>query len=1051
MMTALIRFSTQQRWLVLAVAAGLLGLALRQFGLLPVEVLPDLTKPTVTILTEAPGFAPEEVETLVTLPLERSLLGVPGVTQLRSLNEIGLSLILVEFDWSADLTRARQQVQERLSSARDQLPVGLAPGLAPATSLMGNILLVGLTDPSGNLSPRELREIVEARVRPRLQAVPGLAEVLAMGGGLQQMLIEPDPDRLLALGVSFEEVRTAAAETVKNATGGFLTGGSQEIMVRPLAMTTDLATLGETVVAQRDDRAIKLADVARLSWATAPARGEAGVGVRPADLAAGVPVHGHPGVILSLTKAVGFDTLDLTTTVEAALTEIVATLPAGVEVTTLYRQADFIGLAIGNLREALRDGSIMVALCLLVLLLNARVALITLTSIPLSLAGTVLILAAFDLTVNTMTLGGLAVALGLVVDDAIVDVENIHRRLRENAGRAVPRARLAVIVTAAAEVRSSILYATLLILLAFAPLLGLHGVEGRIFAPIAIAAMTCLAVSFVVALTVVPAACAGLLNPAAGVHSDPLLVRGLKRAFAFTCLRPALAWPWFVIAGATALLIGSGWAFQRLESQYLPAFREPTVLLATTAAPGTSLGQTTAYARVLQDRLLGVPEVRKVGYRVGRAERGDHVVPVSTVEFEIAYEQEGERSREEINADLRRVARQVPGTFSVLSSPLADRIGHLLSGVSAPVVVKIHGPDLDELQRLGARALSVARSIPGLESARLEPLASVPQLRIEVDRRRALAFGLTPGALNDQLSRLLGGETVAVLQQGARSYDLVVRLPDAWREDPDLLRRLPLETPNGRLLSLGAVADLHAATGPNLIRREKSSRRLALSAHPSSADLNAVAARWQERILEQIELPAGYHWSFEGEYQARQEATRQLAWLSGGILLLVTLLLYQYFQSVRLVLLVLLNLPLALAGGILLTFALVGTVSIATLVGLIAISGIAARNTIMLVSHYLHLLRHEGESFGLAMVVRGTQERLLPVMLTALSAGLALIPLVLAADAPGKEILHPIAVVIIGGLASSTLLGLAFTPTMFLHFLRRPAERAVARGAPASE
>jgi len=1047
MMVTLITFSVRHRWAVLGLAAVLLCLGALELRQLPVDVLPDLTRPTVTVLTEAPGLAPEEVEALVTVPIEQALLGVAGLERLRSVSEVGLSQVMVEFAWSADLTAARARVTERLAAARERLPAGVSPGLTPATSLLGNILLVAVVDPQQNHSASELRELVEVRLLPRLQSIPGLAEAVAQGGGLRELRIEPDPERLLAHAVSFEEVRVAAAGLVHAATGGLLESGSRELLIRPRSVTTDLATLGATPVRARAERIVTLAEVATLTWATAPARGQAGAGWRTD---AG-DTHAGPGVIISLTKAPGFDTLALTRQIETALAELGAGLPAGLRIVPLYRQADFIGLALGNLRDALRDGSAMVAVLLLLLLLNLRVALITLTAIPLSLAGTLLTFSAFGLTVNAMTLGGLAVAVGLVVDDAIVDIENIHRRLRENAAKAVPLPREPVLVRAAGEVRASILFATLLVLLAFVPLLGLHGIEGRLFAPIAIATMVCLAVSFVVALTVVPAAAAVLIHPRHGLDPrPPIWVRGLQSVFAATCLRPALAQPFLVVALAFGLIGGAFAIFLRADRQFLPGFREPTTVIATTTAPGTSLGQTDAFARVLQERLLEVPEVRTIGYRAGRAERGDHVVPVSTIEFDLGFDPAAARGRAAVHADLRAVARTLPGTYSVISSPLADRIGHLLSGVAAPVVVKIQGPEIEELRRLGDRALELAGTIPGLAGARAEPNLPVPQWRLEVDRDRAGAHGLTAGAVQEPVARLLAGEVVGTLQDGARALDVVVRLPEVWREDPARLRALPVTTPEGRQLPLGSVASLRMATGPAQIVRDGGVRRLALSATPEPQAVAAAATAWQEAIEREVPPPPGYTWSFEGSHVAERAATQRLQLLAAGLFVIVTLLVWWYFRSVRLTLLVLFNLPLALVGGILLHHQLVGVVSVATLVGLIAVAGISARNTIMLLSHYLHLMRHEGEAFGPALVIRGTRERLIPVLLTALSAALALLPILIHAEAPGKELLHPIAAVLVGGLISSTLLGLAVTPTVFLNFLRTPAERSVQRQSPAA-
>lgn len=1045
MLNQLIRFSLSQRLLVVVMAVVVLVLGIKKSTELPVEVLPDLTKPTVTILTEVPGYAPEEVETLVTIPLENALMGATGVTRLRSVNDVGLSLIFVEFDWGTDIYQARQFVQERLAGAGEAIPEGIRPYMTPVASLMGNILLIGLADPTGEVSPRDLRMLADWTVGRRLQSITGIAEVLSMGGGVKQIQVQPDPDRMLAHGVNFDQIRRAAANAVKNTTGGFLTESAQEIMVRNLAMTTELGAIANTVVSYEDDRPMRLSDVAQLVWDIEPMRGDAGLGSKALG-------GGYPGVILSVTKSPGFDTIGLTDRVEAALADLQATLPQGVEVVTLYRQADFINLSVGNLEEALLDGAIMVAIILFLFLFNVRITLITLTAIPLSLAATILVFELFGLGVNSMTLGGLAVAIGMVVDDAIVDVENVYRRLRENAALTLPRPRLEVIARASAEVRSSILYATVLIILVFLPLLALSGVEGRLFAPIAVATIVSMAASFVVSLSVIPVLCSLLLYPAAGkVHADGRIVRFLKRAYTATWLRFSLSQPLMVLLiTGVLLLLGLG-AVTRMGGNFLPAFREPTALIATTTAPGTSLKQTTELSETAIELLLQIPEVATVGYRVGRAERGDHVVPVSTVEFEVEFNEDSARGRDEILAEIREVMQTIPGTFSALSTPLADRIGHMLSGVSAKVAVKIYGPDLAELRRLGNEVTEIARAIPGLEEARAEQQALIPQLRIEVDRDRALAYGVTPGELNTQLTTLMGGEAVAEVYEGQHVYDVVVRLPAQWRESPDRLKNLYLDTLSGQRVPLSSVAEIRQAKGPNTILRENTMRRFVVSVNPTVSDLNLAVETLQSAVAQQLKLPQGYTVTFEGEYQAQQEARRIILIMCALILLLIIFLLYSYFKTFSFVLVVLTIIPISLIGGIFYTSLTLNNISIATLVGLIAVTGITARNNIMLLSHYLHLMRHESEEFSREMVIRGTEERLVPILMTAISAGLALVPLLLAADEPGKEILNPVAIVIVGGLISSTLLGLAVTPAIFYAFCQQSAEKSIRLQSAASE
>jgi CzcA family heavy metal efflux pump len=1050
MLDRLIRFSLAQRGLVIMLALVVLILGVKKTVETPVDVLPDLTKPTVTLLTEAQGYSPEEVETLISIPLENSLMGVTGVDRIRTTNDIGLSLIFIEFDWGTDIYKARQFVQERLMGVNEQLPEGITPYMTPVTSLMGDIMLVGLRDSTQQTSPRDLRVIADWVVARRIQSIPGIAEVLSMGGGVKQMQVQPDPDRMRLHQITYEELRDAAAEAVKNTTGGFLTERAQEIMVRNLAMSTDPDVIATTVVAYRNDRPIHIHDVAEVKWDIEPMRGDAGFGI-----AGGKPDAdgnlGTRGVIIMVRKSPGFDTIELTEKVDLAIAELGKSLPEGAELVPIYRQEDFIKLSIDNLVEALRDGAIMVSVILFLFLLNFRVTAITLTAIPLSLGLTLLTFDLFGLTVNSMTLGGLAVAVGMVVDDAIVDVENVFRRLRENAVRKEPKPKLEIIARASSEVRSSILYATVLIILVFLPLMALSGVEGRLFTPIAVATIVSMAASFIVSLTVIPVLSSFLLNPKPGKeHKDFILVRWLKAGFRATWMRLAFSQPALVVVGTALLMVVAWFTFTDMGKNFLPPFREPTALVATTLSPGTSLKTTSEVSDVAMEKLLQIPGVKIVGYRAGRAERGDHVVPVSTVEIEVEYEESSDRSREEIIADIRETMQTIPGTFSAMSGPLADRVGHMLSGVSAKVAVKIYGPDLDELRRLGTEIAEIARTIPGLEEARTEQQASVPQLRIEPDPERAAAYGVTPAALTDEMSGMMGGEKVAELYEGVRVYDLVVRLPEAWRENPERLRSLYVDTKAGQLVPLDTVADLLQATGPNTIKRENLRRRFVVAINPTNDDLVAAVDELKRRVSEELDLPEGYTISYEGEYLAQKEASRVIAITSLLVLLVVVFLLHSFFKTFSFVALVLTIIPVSLIGGVLYTRMSLDNVSIATLVGFIAVGGIAARNNIMLISHCLHLMKHEGEGFTREMIVRGTEERLVPILMTAISAGLALIPLVLAADEPGKEILNPVAVVIVGGLVSSTLLGLLVTPALYYRFGRKPSEKAIRLNAGAS-
>jgi Cu/Ag efflux pump CusA len=1072
MLNHLIRFSLHHRPLVLMAALIVLVFGVQTLKQLPVEVLPDMTKPTVTILTEAPGLAPEEVETLVTQPLESAVQGVGGLDRLRSNSDVGLSLVFAEFGWGTDIYRARQLVQERMQSVLGSLPKGVKPGMTPVSSLMGEILLVGLRSSDGKIAPVDLRTLADWTIRRRLQSISGVAEVLTIGGGVKQIQVQPNPNRLSAFGVMFEEVEKAVSRAAGNATSGYLQAGPREIMVRNLGMTTRLEDIARTVIKTVGDRPVLISDVAEVRNAVQPMRGDASV-------------NGTMGVVLSIDKAPGFDTLKLTRSIEAALDELRPTLPAGVTAEIMFRQGDFIGHAIGNLREAIRDGAIMVAVILFLFLLNLRTTAITLVAMPLSFAVTILIFKAFGVSVNSMTLGGLAVSIGMVVDDAIVDVENVWRRLRENPGKPL----LEVIASASGEVRNSILYATLLIILVFLPLLGLEGIEGRLFTPIAIATITSMTASFIVSLTVIPVLCSLLLKrgslldcggkrssaiPLSGAEEisnaadvearassthakavspplqgsatalqdaaahDPIVVKFLKFIVRHTFLRVALGAPMLVIAFAGTLLIAALMLYPMMGKEFLPAFNEGSATISLAGAPGTSLAQSNEIGEVGTRLLLAIPEVKSVGRRAGRAEKDDHVMPVSVNEFDVEFHDKG-RPREVVFAEIRTRLKTIPGTFLNVGQPISHRLSHMLSGVSAKIAVKIFGPDLAVLREKGAQVADLAKTIPGLTDVNLEAQVPIPQIKIEVNRERAVAYGVQPGTLNEQVSTLLGGKTLAELREGQRTVDLVLRLPESWRDSPEKLGELLIETDRGQRIPLRLVADIREGKGPNVINRENTQRRIVIGANTSVRDLESLVKQWESAVKEKVKLPEGYFLRFEGEFQAQQAAAKRITFYFALVLLAVAVLLYGYFRSLSLALQVMLNIPLALMGGLALTWVLVDNISIATIVGFIAVGGVAARNGIMMIGHYLHLMKHEGEGFTRQMILRGTLERLVPVLMTALSAGIALIPLLLAAHEPGKEILHPVAVVMVGGLVSSTLLDLMVTPAVFYLFGRKAA------------
>lgn len=1038
MLSHLIQFSLNNRALILGLSLVLLSSGVFVSSRLPIEVLPDLTKPTVTILTECPALAPEEVETLVTIPLESTLMSIPGISRLRTTSDVALSMTYVEFDWDTDIYHARRQVLGRLQTLAGTLPDGVVPYLSPVSSLMGEIMLIGFSSKNNQLESSDIRWIVDWDIRKKLLSIPGISEVLSMGGGIRQIQVQPDPHKLRAYDISFDEIEIAVREAVANTSGGFLVNRDQEVMVRHLAMTSDPDAIGNTVVSHDGTRPITLNNVAKIKWASKQMRGDAAI-------------NGAPGVILSITKSPGFDTIELTRKIEKSLEDIKKTLDPNIEITPIFKQADFINLAIGNLKEALELGGIMVTIVLALFLFNLRTTLITLMAIPLSLAITALIFTLLEVSVNSMTLGGIAVAIGMVVDDAIVDVENVFRRLKENASKDSADSIISVIFLASREVRSSIFYATIIIILSFTPLLALHGLSGRLFTPIAFATITSMGASFLVSLTVIPVLCSIFLKNAKPHKSgDNLFVRSLKFVFKNTWLKLALDQPLILLA-ISGILVSWAWSlYPQMARDFLPSFKEESILVALTASPGTSLEKTNELSDIADRLLKTVPEVKTVGRRVGRAEHGDHVVPVSTVEFDIVFQQD-KRPRQEILKEIQEKMRTIPGTFAAISGPLADRIGHMLSGVSAPVAIKIFGPDLTKIRQIANKIRDIAREIPGLESARTEQQAPIPQLRIEIDRGKALAYGVTPGHINKTLATLMDGRKLGDIFIGERSVDLIIRLSDEWRENVPKLSQIYFHSKNGQNVPLSRLVKFNKATGPNVIHRENTSRRIVVSIKPTTSGLDQMINNLRSQIESKIDLPNGYSIVYEGEFKARQNAIERITLFAILGIIFILFLLNQYFRTIQFPAQVIIDILLSSTGGIALTYVLTQNISIATIVGLIAVAGIGARNSLMMISHYLHLMKHEGESFSRKMIERGTLERLIPVLMTAISAGLALIPLILAADQPGKEILYPVAVVICGGLMTSTLLGLGVTPAIFHAFGKRAATKSLERNASACD
>jgi CzcA family heavy metal efflux pump len=1031
MFDRVILFALRNRLFVVATAVLLLIYGGTVILRLPVDVFPDLNRPTVTVLSEAPGLAPEEVETLVSLPIETTLNGAPGVERVRSTSGIGLSVVTVEFAWGTDIYRDRQLVGEKLQLAAEHLPKGVAPAMGPVSSIMGEIMLLGLESSDGTTSPMEMRTLADWVVRQRLLTIPGVSQVIPIGGGVKQYQVRVNPQRLAALGLSLKQVEQAVGASNENTTGGYLEAQSQEYLIRNLGRLRNPEQLLSTVVATRNGVPVLLKEVGSVGIDTRVKRGDGSV-------------DGKPAVILSVQKQPGASTIELTRRVESALAELRPSLPKDVRMRPLFKQANFIEAAIRNVEEALRDGAILVLIVLFLFLLNFRTTAITLTAIPLSFVTAAVVFHMFSISINTMTLGGLAIAIGELVDDAIVNVENVFRRLRENRHAAAPRPALEVVYRASSEVRNSIVYATILVVLVFLPLFALSGIEGRLFAPLGVAYIVSILASFVVSLTVSPALCLFLL-PRAKVmaeEKDSFVVRHLKqwdrRLLQFTLPHPEV-----VIGGAVVLVLAAAALVPLMGREFLPPFNEGTATVNVIAAPGTSLSESNRLGTIAEQQLLSVPEVLSTGRRTGRAELDEHAEGVHYTEIDVDF-RPSKRSREVVLDNIRSRMGEIPGVFVNIGQPISHRLDHLLSGVRAQIAVKLFGNDLDLLRAKAAEIQTAMGGVPGVVDLQVEKQVLVPQVRIEGDRVALARYGLNVGDLNEALETALNGRVVSQVLEGQRTFDLLVRFDDASRGSLEAIRAALIDTPSGAKVPLSAIAAVEESRGPNVIQHENVQRRIVVSANVSGRDLGRVVEDIQKRVGAQVTLPTGYFITYGGQFESQQSATRLIGILSLFSLAAMFLVLYAHFRSIPIVLQILLNIPLALIGSVVAIFLTGGTFSVASLVGFITLTGIASRNTIMMVSHYLHLMKEEGEKFDMHMVVRGSLERLVPVLMTALTAGLALIPLVLAKGEPGKEILYPVATVILGGLISSTLLDTIVTPAVFYRFGRGSAEKYLA-------
>ena len=1024
-MKRLIEWSIAHHWMVLVLALLLAGAGVWTARTMPIDVFPDLTAPTVTVLTEGRGMAPEEMETLVTFPIEAALNGASGVRRVRSATAVGIAVVWVEFDWGADIFRARQIVTEKLTLVSGSLPPQVEPPiLAPVSSIMGEILFFAISSEVDD--PLTLRTVADTIVRRRLLAVPGVSQVTPIGGDERQFQVIANPDQLRASNITVTELLDAVRGASQNTSAGIYVEGPQEYVLQTIGRARTPEDIGNGVVALRGVRSVLIRDVAEVREGAALKRGE---GSR----------NGAPAVVVGVQKQPDANTIELTARLDRELDVLQQELPAGMQIDRrIFRQADFIEVAVANVTTALRDGGLLVIAIVVLFLANLRAAAITLTAMPLSLAAAAIVLREFDATINTMTLGGMAIAIGVLVDDAIIDVENVVRRLRENAARPPAEQRPAAVVVrdATLEIRTSIVFATIIIALVFLPVFALSGVEGRLLAPLALAYIVALFASLAVAVIVTPALGFAFLPNARSIvrGHDGWLARTLKARFAKDLPR-ALVHPRWVMGASVALLAIAALAMTRMGTAFLPEFNEGSLTIQANTLPGTSLAKSDEIGRRIEAILLAEPEVVATARRTGRAEYDEHVQGVEAAEIDVGLRGTG-RSRAELLATLRQGFAALPGTNVTIGQPISHRIDHMLSGTRANIAVKIVGDDLPTLRRLGERVRDVMVGIPGAVDVSLEQQMDVPFVRFVLNRPAIARFGLRAEEVAEAVETSFAGATVGRVFDRGTAFDLVVKFDARSQADFDRLAELPIDTPNGGPVPVRLLADVRRELGPNMILRENVQRRIVVSSNVAGRDLGSVVEDIQAAVAQAVPMPDGYRVEYGGQFESEQRASQRLLLLGIGVIAGVFMLLVLAFGRARDALLVMLNLPLALIGGVAGVFLAGGVLSVASMIGFITLFGIATRNGIMLVTHIRHLIEEEGVTDFREAVERGARERLIPILMTALAAGLALVPLALGGGQAGSEIQTPLAIVILCGLMTSTLLNMVVVPTMYLRYGR---------------
>ena len=1024
MLSKLMEFSLKNRLIVLIGALGLFLVGSYTAIKLPVDVFPDLTAPTVTIMTEAHGMAPEEVEMLVTFPIETVVNGASGVRRVRSNSIQGLSVVWVEFEWGTDIYIARQIINEKLQSIRNTIPEDVdQPVLAPITSIMGEIMLVGLT--ADSTSAMDLRTLADFTLKRRLQSISGTAQVLVYGGETKQYQIQINPYLLQKYNISMQEILDAVKESNINATGGIYTESGQEFLIRGIGRVRSLNELSNTVVSTNKGISILIKDLAEVSIASATRLGTASF-------------NSQEGVMLVISKQPDANTLQLTRNIESVLNDMQSSLPKDVTLhTDIFKQADFIEIAIKNVTDALLEGAILVVVILMLFLMNFRTTFISVIAIPLSLIVSIIVMKIFGLTINTMTLGGMAIAIGVLVDDAIIYVENVFRRIRQNSVLPEDEKRpyLDVIKDASDEIRSPIAMATFIVIVVFIPFFFLSGVEGRMLIPLGLAYVVSIFASLIVAITVTPALCFYLMKHISKKQEkESWLVHHLKKRY-LPLLQFCLTRKNRIISFAAILVVISISVLPYMGRSFLPEFSEGTLNISVATVPGTSLTESNKIGKMVEDILHSHSSVLTTARRTGRTEMDEHSMGSHAHELEVRIDL-AHHDKEELLDELRKSLTLVPGTFITIGQPISHRIDHMLSGTRANIAVKIFGTDLYDLRQFAEQVKNQMEMVDGIVDLSVEQQTDIPQVRIRANREKMALYGLRVADLDKMIDVAFLGIKASQIFESTSRHELVVRYAPEFRKDLNAIRKSLIDTPNGGKIPLEMIADITVDKGPNYISRENVQRKIVVQANVSGRDLLGVVDEIKSNISNHVNFPRGYYVVYGGQFESAQEASRTVAILSLLSIIAILIVLYMEFGNFRQAILIMVNLPLALIGGIVSVYFTDGIITIASLVGFITLFGIAVRNGILMVSHYNYMLDVEGKSL-LDAIIEGSLERLNPVLMTAFTTGLALLPLALGSNKPGSEIQSPMSIVILGGLFTATFLNLIVVPILYAKWGRK--------------